>query len=71
VSVLEELQNEFCELFVLDVEEYGSAYKQTIRDTPTIWALRMVAGCDEREVRNMIANLKAERRKVKGAQANV
>lgn len=70
MSALEDAQNEFCELFALDVAEYGSAYKQAIRNAPTIWALRILAGCDEREVRNMIANLKAERRKVNGGRAD-
>lgn len=67
-DALEKLRDEFVNLFVLDVEEYGIAYKECIREQPTLWALRMVAQADEREVRNMIANLRAERRKVEGAR---
>lgn len=67
MSTLDQARDEFIDLFVQDVEEYGSAYKPSIRERPAYHALCIVVLCDEREIRAMIANLKAERRKVKGA----
>jgi len=61
---LETAQHEFVDLFVTDVEEHPSAYKEMIRAQPGLWALRIVAQLDEAEVLAMTRNLKAERARV-------
>lgn len=65
---LDKARDEFINLFVRDVEEYASSYKQSVREQPTLHAMRIVVQCDEREVRALIANLNAERRKVKASE---
>lgn len=68
MTALETIQHEFIDLFVLDVEEFPDAYKQTIRDQPSLWAMRTIAGFSEGEVRFVLENLKAERARVKASQ---
>jgi len=65
MTPLETIQHEFIDLFVQDVEEHPDAYKQMIREQPSLWAMRTIAGLQEGEVRFVLENLKAERVRVR------
>lgn len=56
-------QDEFIDLFVIDVTDFPHAYKETICAQPSLWAMRLIAGLSEPEVRKMLSSLKAERSK--------
>lgn len=62
---LQEAQYEFIDLFTLDVEEFPASYKGMVRAQPGLWAMRTIAGLNEKEVRSILASLKAERKTVK------
>jgi len=64
VAALSAAEREFIDLFELDVAEHPEAYKETIVAQPGLWAIRLIAGLDDDEVRAMTRSLKAERSKI-------
>lgn len=56
---------EWIALYVQDVEEYPEHYKADVREAPAAAARAIAEGLDEDEIRQLIRDLKAERRAVK------
>ena len=61
---LEKARAEFVALYLADVAQHPDAYKQSVRSDPRRAALQLIDGLDEREVRRLTADLRAEMRAV-------
>lgn len=58
------VREQWADLFARDVLDNPGTYDVEVLCDPRNWAMRIVAGLDEPEVRRMIQDLRAERRNV-------
>jgi len=64
MKTLDEARADFVALYVQDVQESGS-YKARVEADPVASAESLIAGLDRREVMQLAADLRAERRAIR------